>query len=71
MTTTKDGVEVKVGQVWKNLDVRTVNDTVTIKEVGPGFAKVERKGGKSTMLSIRRMHKHSTGWELVSEPAPE
>ena len=65
---TKEGVEVKAGQVWRDLDKRMGGRTVTVIFAKFGVARV--KGGESwsrqTELSIRRMHRHSTGWELVS-----
>lgn len=63
---TKEGVEVKSGQVWRDLDKRMKGRTVTVLFVHGGVARV--RGARETELAIRRMHKHSTGWELVKEP---
>lgn len=74
--TTKEGIEVKAGQVWRDLDVRSGNGerTVTVTAVGNGYAFVTTNGatkpnGKpyTSRLSIRRMHKTTTGWALLSE----
>ena len=65
MTTTKDGIEVKPGQVWRYLDKRMGDRTVTVLTVAHGFAMV--KGAKLSRLAIARMHRHSTGWELIKE----
>jgi len=68
---TKEGIEVKPGQVWKDLDKRQAGRQCKVMEVVDGKAKMQvgaigHLGSKST-VSIRRMYKHSTGWELVSE----
>jgi hypothetical protein len=63
---TKDGIEVKAGQVWRDLDKRMKGRTVTVIFATAGVARV--KGTRTTELAIKRMHRHSNGWELVSEP---
>lgn len=67
---TKEGIEVKVGQVWRDLDKRMAGREVTVLEVADGKARVGRAGSsiKATRLSVSRMHKSSTGWVLVSQP---
>jgi hypothetical protein len=84
--TTKEGIEVKVGQVWRALDYREAGRHVRVVEVGSrvvrvtGFNNPEayalvarcRPDGsdvsdRTTALSVRRMHKHSTGWALVKD----
>jgi hypothetical protein len=73
---TKEGIEVKVGQVWKDLDKRMLNGQrhVKVMRVHEGKAVVQlchESGGvysvRETTISIRRMHKTSTGWALVRE----
>ena len=67
MNTTKEGIEVKVGQVWRDLDKR-MSRVVTVCEVSDGKAIVRTgwgASGQKSTISIRRMHKHSSGWELV------
>lgn len=63
--TTKEGIEVRPGQVWRDLDKRMKGRTVTVIFATAGVARV--KGARTTELSISRMHRHSTGWELVSQ----
>jgi hypothetical protein len=69
---TKEGIEVKVGQVWRDLDKRMAGREVTVLEVEQGKARVARGGSsiKATRLSVARMHKSSTGWVLVAQPNP-
>lgn len=66
MTTTnvtKDNIEVKSGQVWVDLDIRMRGRRVTVLSVQDGKAHVQ--GVRATTLSVRRMHRHSTGWKLL------
>jgi len=62
---TKEGVEVKVGQVWRDLDKRGHGRTRTVVAVEDGRAVMG--GPTKSKVSIARMHKSSTGWALVRE----
>lgn len=62
---TRDEVTVRVGQKWISLNKRDQGRTVTVIAVKCGRARVD-SGATKTTLSIRRMHRHSTGWALVS-----
>ncbi|EIU1445410.1 DUF6354 family protein [Pseudomonas aeruginosa] len=68
---TKEGIEVKPGQVWKDLDKRQSGRQCKVVAIEDGKAKMQHYArgqlGSKTTVSIRRMHKHSTGWELVSD----
>jgi len=70
---TKEGIEVKPGQVWRDLDKRMNARTVKVWRIADGYAAcfvlVNGQSGKITTLAIRRMHKSSTGWELVKDAA--
>lgn len=67
--TTRDGVPVKPGQVWRDCDKRQVVHHVTVLAVHDGKARVERggSGGRQTTISIKRMHQSSTGFVLVRD----
>ncbi len=65
---TKDGIEAKVGQVWRDLDKRCRGRTRTIVKVDAGFAWYGPSNNQR--ISIKRMHRHSTGFELVKEAQP-
>ncbi|MGU7773747.1 hypothetical protein ACV229_26635 [Burkholderia sp. MR1-5-21] len=62
---TKDGIEVKPGQVWRDLDKRSRGRTRRVLSIEDGKAVFE--GPPKTKVSIARMHRHSTGWALVSD----
>ena len=68
---TKEGIEVKPGQVWKDRDKRQSGHQCKVVAIEDGKAKMQHYArgqlGSKTTVSIRRMHKHSTGWELVSD----
>lgn len=66
MNVTKEGVEVKPGQVWRDLDKR-VNRKVTVERVSDGRAYVVSSNGARSQIAIKRMHKHAQGFALVSE----
>lgn len=62
--TTNDGVPVEVGQRWRNLDKREQGrGAKRVIFVGDGRAFFD--GYPKRSVAIRRMHRHSTGWELV------
>lgn len=62
---TKDGIEVKAGQVWRDLDKRSNGRTVTIEAVLIGNEHVRAKGVRRVELAVRRMCKPH--WELVQK----
>lgn len=68
---TKEGIEVKPGQVWKDLDKRMTGRQCMVMAVDGGKAKMQHYAygrlGSKTTVSIKRMHNHNTGWQLVSE----
>jgi hypothetical protein len=70
---TKEGIEVKIGQCWRDLDKRMNGRCVQVVDVVEGRAVVQHYSkftgatGTRRKLSISRMHRHSTGWALVRE----
>lgn len=64
---TKDGVRVEVGQIWRDLDTRMGNRLRKVAEIRGAKCRLVLDGHPrfASWVSIRRMHKHSTGWELV------
>ena len=74
---TKDGVHVKPGQLWRDLDKRQANRKVVVLDLGNmsylGKVLVRNAAsptGTKRWLSVSRMHRHSTGFELVAESPP-
>ncbi len=73
---TKEGVTVRAGQVWKDLDVRTTGPrggprTCSVVLVENGYAVMSVNGAqpyRTTRVKIARMHKTTTGWALISDP---
>lgn len=68
---TKEGIEVKRGQVWRDLDKRMTGRLCRVGRVEGGraqmFVLVNGQSGKCTFVSIKRMYKSSTGWALVQQ----
>lgn len=71
---TNEGIEVKVGQVWRDLDKRKNNRQIVVvlalnakANVAPFVNGQRQRRGRQTTLSINRMHKHSTGWALMQD----
>lgn len=72
---TREGIEVKPGQVWRDLDKRMNHRCVRVVSCGvDGKATVARTNPttgfvseNTTKLSTSRMHKSSTGWALVQD----
>lgn len=68
---TRDGIRVEVGQVWRDCDKRmsSGNRKCKVVELNPhmGKARMQNIHGPvpATWVSVRRMYKHATGWELV------
>ncbi len=67
---TREGIEVKVGQVWRDLDKR-VKRTVTVQSVHTDathpYAIVKSSFGPVSRIRIDRMHKHAQGFALVED----
>lgn len=70
--TTRDGIKVQVGQIWRDCDKRMYggNRRCRVVELNPHMGKVRLQNIHSdkvpgSWVSVRRMHKHATGWELV------
>ena len=74
-TITKDGIEVKKGQVWCDLDKRMAPRHAKVEAVRDGKAIMYRctangriiNAMREIKISIARMHKASTGWALVHD----
>ena len=68
----KDGVAIKVGQVWRDMDRRMDSRHCRVIAVKDGRAHMSRCAPNGqlatdaiTKVAIARMHRSSTGWELV------
>lgn len=74
---TKEGIQVKVGQVWRDLDKRMYSGNRHCRVVAIADGKADmthstpdgRVIGSQRLVrvSIRRMHKSSTGWALAQD----
>ena len=66
---TKKLPEVKVGQRWRDCDVRYCGRRIrTVMDIDGDYAIMGVPGNPKlprTRVAIRRMYPHSTGWRLV------
>lgn len=68
-----DKIEVKVGQVWEDWDIRTRDSgprrRLKILEIKDGRATVQHPSGNGSKTKIRldRFRPTATGYKLVSE----
>ena len=74
---TTEGVEIVIGQVWRDLDRRMGDRYCKVMSLYDGYAKMRRCtdagtefGTKDTRVAVRRMHKGAAGWELTSQQVP-
>ena len=66
MNTTKEGVLVEPGQIWRDRDKRMYGRLVKILAVEHGIATVQSpSGGTRTRISVTRMRPISCGFDLV------
>ncbi|MFD4242735.1 hypothetical protein ACFWP3_14210 [Streptomyces sp. NPDC058525] len=64
--TTREGILVRRGQIWGDLDTRKNQRRVVVEFVKSGRARVRAHyGTRRSTISVSRMHKHSTGFRLV------
>ncbi|MFI8089072.1 hypothetical protein ACIF9R_12250 [Streptomyces sp. NPDC086080] len=64
--TTREGILVRRGQIWEDLDTRQDQRRVVVEFVKNGRARVRAHyGTRRSTISVSRMHKHSTGFRLV------
>lgn len=66
--TTRDGIEVRIGQTWRNCDTRMygqLKEVVAVDLVNKKVCLAGPAGLFRSWNSVKRMHKSATGWELV------
>lgn len=64
--TTREGILVRRGQIWGDLDTRKNQRRVVVEFVKSGRVRVRAHyGTRRSTISVSRMHKHSTGFRLV------
>ena len=60
--------DVRVGQVWRDCDKRMNGRTIVIERVQGDYAYAKVVGSsRPTRIALRRMYRHSTGWELIKD----
>lgn len=71
---TREGIAVKPGQIWKDLDRRNGNRLCKVKVVENGAAFMRRCRedgieymGATVKVAISDMHRRATGWRLIDK----
>ena len=65
---TKDGIEIRHGQTWRNCDKRMrgqLKEVVDIDYVKRKACLAGPAGLFRRWVSVSRMYKHATGWEIA------
>jgi len=62
---TPNGIEIKVGQRWRELDKRYSSRIVEVLHIDEENKKVVIRRGRTTTASLRRFNGKSGGYELV------
>lgn len=66
LNTTREGVLVEPGQIWRDRDKRMHGRLVTVLSVEYGSARVRTEpGGMERSIAVQRMKPTSTGFDLV------
>lgn len=65
----KHGVEIKVGQKWRDCDKRFSDRVCEVVGVDEAAGTVELLGPRNRITKVKasRMHKSSTGYELLMD----
>jgi hypothetical protein len=66
---TKEGIEVKVGQVWKEIYYYPHGRSYEIISVSHGVVTAVPEQGDALLISISRMHDHEGpwSWKLIKD----
>lgn len=66
LNTTREGVLVEPGQIWRDRDKRMHGRLVTVLSVEYGSARVRTEpGGMERSIAVQRMKPTSTGFDLM------
>jgi hypothetical protein len=65
LNTNRDGILIRPGQMWKDMNPRSSNGRmISVSAVQGGVATIF-DGKRSPTLAVARMYPHSRGYELV------
>lgn len=67
LNTNRDGVLIRPGQMWKDLNPRSKGRMISVSAVQGGLATVY-DGKRTPTLAVARMHPNSRGYELLGSP---
>ena len=64
LNTNRDGVLIRPGQMWSDMNPRSNGRMISVSAVQGGVATIF-DGKRSPTLAVARMYPHSRGYELV------
>ena len=67
LNTNRDGILIRPGQMWRDLNPRAGGRMISISAVQSGKAATY-DGNRSGELAVTRMYPHSRGYEIVGSP---
>jgi len=67
LNTNRDGILVRPGQMWRDMNTRSDGRKISISAVQGGTATTF-DGNRTGQLAVSRMYPHSRGYQLVGSP---
>ncbi|MEO3931309.1 hypothetical protein WMO79_00655 [Micrococcaceae bacterium Sec7.4] len=64
LNTNRDGILIRPGQMWRDLNPRSKGRMISVSAVQGGMATIF-DGNRTPTLAVARMYPHSRGYELV------
>jgi hypothetical protein len=64
LNTNRDGILIRAGQMWKDMNPRSKGRLISVSSVEAGIATVY-DGNRTPTLAVARMYPHSRGYELI------
>lgn len=64
LNTNRDGILIRPGQMWRDLNPRSNGRMISVSAVQGGMATIF-DGNRTPTLAVGRMYPHSRGYELV------
>jgi hypothetical protein len=64
LNTNREGVLVRAGQMWKDMNPRSDGRMISVSSVSAGIATIF-DGKRSPTVAVSRMYPHSRGYAIV------
>lgn len=67
LNTNRDGILIRPGQMWRDLNPRSNGRLISVSAVQGGVATIF-DGSRTPTVAVTRMYPNSRGFELVGSP---